>query len=277
MEMRVVIAGRHYRVRLDAARSLAIPLDFSGPQPSFFGAPRASRAPLRLPDFVGATEEGGSCNVAELRLIPHCNGTHIETVGHIVNDPVPLAEVLGASLFSGRLVTIAPSLPRNSVEGYGPTLDEGDRLITRRALEEALHAVPREESQALIVRTLPNDASKAGGVYDDIDPPPFFSTEAIGYLIDVEVEHLLVDVPSIDRMYDQGTLSNHRLYWNVPPSCHTLCGKTGSRKTVTEMIFVPDDIPDGLYLLDIAVPAFLSDAAPCRPVIYPLVRLAPAG
>jgi arylformamidase len=255
MEMRVVIAGRDYRVRLDAALSLAIPLDFAGPQPSFFGAPRASAAPLRLPDFVGSTREGGSCNVAELRLIPHCNGTHIETVGHIVNDPVALAHVVGAS----------------------PTLDTGDRLVTRSALEVPLHAVPREESQALIVRTLPNDASKAGRVYDDTDPPPFFSTEAIGYLTDVGVEHLLVDFPSIDRMRDQGTLSNHRLFWNVPPSSRTLSGKTGSRKTVTEMILVPDGIPDGLYLLDIAVPAFLSDAAPCRPVIYPLVRLAPAG
>jgi arylformamidase len=56
-----------------------------------------------------------------------------------------------------------------------------------------------------------------------------------------------------------------------------LSGKTGSRKTVTEMTLVPDGIPDGLYLLDIAVPAFLSDAAPCRPVIYPLVPLAPGG
>ena len=277
MEMRVVIAGREYQVRLDAARSLAIPLDFAGPQPSFFGAPRASAAPLRLPDFVGSTEEGGSCNVAELRLIPHCNGTHIETVGHIVNDPVALAHVVGASLYPARLVTIAPRVARDTAEGYGSTLGPGDRLVTRGALDAALHAVPRQESQALIVRTLPNDASKAGRVYDDTDPPPFFSTEAIGYLTDVGVEHLLVDFPSIDRMRDQGTLSNHRLFWNVPPWSRTLSGKTGSRKTVTEMILVPDGIPDGLYLLDIAVPAFLSDAAPCRPVIYPLVRLAPGG
>ncbi|MGH8587582.1 MAG: cyclase family protein, partial [Gammaproteobacteria bacterium] len=198
-------------------------------------------------------------------------------VGHIVNDPVALAHVVGASLFSGRLVTIAPNVARDSGESYRPALDQGDRLVTRSALEAALHAVPREESQALIVRTLPNDASKASRVYDDTDPPPFFSTEAIGYLIDVGVEHLLVDFPSMDRMRDQGTLSNHRLFWNVPPSGRTLCGKTGSRKTVTEMILVPDGIPDGLYLLDIAVPAFLADAAPCRPVIYPLVPLAPAG
>ncbi len=275
MEMRVAIAGRDYRVRLDGARSLAIPLDFAGPQPSFFGAPRASAAPLRLPDFVGATEEGGSCNVAELRLIPHCNGTHIETVGHIVSDPVPLAEVLGGSLYSGRLVTIAPGLARENAEGYGPALETGDRLVTRAALEAALHAVRGEESQALIVRTLPNDASKAGRIYDDTDPPPFFSTEAIGYLIDVGVEHLLVDVPSIDRMHDRGKLRNHRLFWNVPPSARTLGGDRGSRKTVTEMIYVPDDIPDGLYLLAIGAPAFRSDAAPCRPVIYPLAALPP--
>jgi kynurenine formamidase len=260
MEMRVAIAGRDYRVRLKAAVSLAIPLDFAGPQPGFFGAPRASAAPLRRSGFVGATAEGGSCNVAELRLVPHCNGTHIETVGHILDDPVPVAEVLVGGLGPARLVTLAPE---------GPA---GEGLLTRAALAGALDAVHAEELTALIVRTLPNGPAKRACVYGDDCPPPYFSSEAMHYLVERGVVHLLVDFPSIDRMHDKG-MSNHRLFWNVPPGSRRLGRAVWSWKTVTEMIFVPDEVPDGLYLLDLAAPAFLSDAAPCRPLIYPLAAL----
>ncbi len=268
MEMRVTIAGREYRVELDAASSLAIPLDFDGPQPCFFGAPRASATPLRLPDFVGDTRAGGSCNVAELHLTPHCNGTHVETVGHIVSDPVPLASVLGRGLFPARLISIAP-VPAGD-RGYGPGPEPGDRLIMCADIEWVLQKLPRAELQALIVRTLPNGTGKQSRVYEDSALPPYFSTEAMAYLVDAGVEHLLVDLPSIDRMHDGGRLANHRLFWDVPASARTLEGRTPSRKTVTELIFVPDAVPDGLFLVDIAAPAFQSDAAPCRPVVYPL-------
>ena len=34
--------------------------------------------------------------------------------------------------------------------------------------------------------------------------------------------------------------------------------------------FVDDVVSDGLYLLNLQLPAFHSDAAPCRPVVYAL-------
>ena len=36
------------------------------------------------------------------------------------------------------------------------------------------------------------------------------------------------------------------------------------------MIFVEDSVQDGLYLLDLQVPMWHSDAAPSNPVLYPL-------
>ena len=39
------------------------------------------------------------------------------------------------------------------------------------------------------------------------------------------------------------------------------------------MIFVEDSIEDGKYLLNLHVPAFVSDAAPNRPIIYKLYAL----
>jgi len=43
-----------------------------------------------------------------------------------------------------------------------------------------------------------------------------------------------------------------------------------SNKTITEMIFVPNKIKDGNYLLQLQVINFSGDAAPSRPIIYPL-------
>ena len=40
---------------------------------------------------------------------------------------------------------------------------------------------------------------------------------------------------------------------------------------MTEFIFVDDDIADGRYLLDIQIAPFAADAAPSRPVLYPLI------
>ena len=39
-------------------------------------------------------------------------------------------------------------------------------------------------------------------------------------------------------------------------------------KTITEMIFVSNDIIDGKYLLNIQTPSFVSDAAPSKPIIF---------
>jgi hypothetical protein len=39
---------------------------------------------------------------------------------------------------------------------------------------------------------------------------------------------------------------------------------------VTELVVVPDACADGLYLLSLSVPRLGLDAAPSRPVLYPL-------
>ena len=86
------------------------------------------------------------------------------------------------------------------------------------------------------------------------------------------IEHVLVDIPSLDKMHDEGRLTNHHLFWNVPAGRHALTTDTKISKTITEMIFVPNKVRDGCYLLDLQVPEFMSDAAPSRPVIFPWNR-----
>ena len=106
--------------------------------------------------------------------------------------------------------------------------------------------------------------------YSEKNEPPLLSVEAMELVNQIGVRHLLVDVPSVDRMYDDGLLTNHHLFWNVKEKTHELSTATEQDKTITEMIFVEDEIADGLYGLNIQVPAFCSDAAPSRPMIMPL-------
>jgi len=94
--------------------------------------------------------------------------------------------------------------------------------------------------------------------------------EAMEYLVNLEVHHLLVDTPSVDRLFDDGHLSAHNIFWE------TKGGKFNpdtQNKTVTEMIFVPDSLKNGHYLLNLQIPAFVSDAAPSRPILYKINEL----
>lgn len=270
MELRVVIAGKSYHVDASKPKSLAIPLRFNGPQPTFFGASKARASPLRSDGFIGDTRRGGACNVAEIRFVPHCNGTHTEAVGHIVHTEHAVFESLPQSLMAAVVRSVTAVSACATADAYRPTPDPEDALITREALKSGLGGYAEDELTALVVRTLPNDAAKKATEYGDRHRPPYFSADATRYLVERGVQHLLVDIPSIDKMHDEGRLTNHHIFWNVPEGTQAVIPDTQVTKTVTEMIFVDDEVSDGLYLLNLQLPAFHSDAAPCRPVVYAL-------
>ena len=136
--MRFEADGRRLRVDFSKPVSIAIPLDFTGPQPSCFGAARAEARPLAAGDFVGDTRAGGSCNCEILTLAPHCNGTHTECVGHVTLDRVAISERLPGGLELALLVTIAPVAAAGSTEDSDPAPQAGDRLVSAAALREAI-------------------------------------------------------------------------------------------------------------------------------------------
>lgn len=260
--------GARYACDLSNGRSLAIRLEFDGPQPNHFGAAKAARVPLRSGSFVGRTSCGGSCNVDELSIVPHCNGTHTETVAHIVDDDVFVGQVVPSSPMFALLISAAPIAASETNDTYHPPLVNSDRVITAKAIKSRL-----DESRgydALIVRTLPNAQSKKSQIYSTENQPAFLTVEAMKAIVESGVKHLLMDVPSVDRMHDEGLLTNHHLFWNVAEHSHRLTAEVWQDKTITEIIFVPDDILDGFYLLSIQVPDFCADAAPARPVVYPV-------
>ena len=258
--------GRRYYA--DAWTDISIPLRFDGRQPNAYGTPRASSEPVRAGSLVGDTRQGGSCNFEEYRLIPHCNGTHTECVGHITEERLSVAECLGPPLFEALLVSVSPEKPGLFSDRYAVAISETDRIITRAALREALIAANGTmpgSCDALVARTLPNPISKLTQEYVD-DVPAFFSNDSMELMVELGVKHLVTDLPSIDRMFDEGTLSNHRIFWKIEAG-----GKTASEysrpRTITEFAYIPDSVADGRYLLNIQIPPFASDAAPSRVMV----------
>lgn len=250
--------------------SLAIPLQFNGPQPNHFGAPKATAEPMGSGDFIGDVAQGGSCNAEQVTLNPHCNGTHTETIGHIIADKnrqfAPY-QVIQSPLVKACVLTVHPIKNYQGDESYTPSINHNDYVICKDMLSRVSKSL--QWIKALIIRTLPNDDVKKRRQYGADNEPPFFTHEAMCWLVEeTGVDHLLVDMPSIDKMHDDGLLSNHRIFWQVNQRGQWLNGDQ-SHKTITEMIYVPDTVKDGLYTLNLQVAAWQLNAVPSNPVLLP--------
>jgi len=251
-------------IDIDRIYDISIPLRFNGAQPNAFGVEAARAKACECGDLLGDTRRGGSCNFEQITLIPHCNGTHTECVGHLTHERITVRECLTDIFISSQLITVEPVPARDCGDSYAVAFGVGDVVITRRLLETHIPAALRA---ALVIRTLPNDDSKLTRRYDD-RMPPYFTTEAMELIASLGFRHLLVDLPSIDRMSDDGMLSNHRIFWNVAQRSFETNPQTRRNSTVTELIFAPNEIPDGEYILNLQIAPFESDASPSRPILF---------
>lgn len=260
--------GRRLRVDFGQPASIAIPLDFAGPQPSCFGAPRAGSSPLEVGGFVGDTRAGGSCNCDVLTLAPHCNGTHTECVGHVTDDRVAVADCVPGGVSLALLVTVAPHDAAETAEGSDPAPVPGDRLVTAAALRAAMAAHRGPRPTALVVRTQGADGPHRD--YRGPAPAPFLTRQASAFLVESGIETLVLDLPSADRADDGGKLTAHRIFFGLPPGSRRASEASRPRASITELAWIPPALADGMYLLDLQLPAFRSDAAPSRPLLYPV-------
>lgn len=263
--------GRRYVADLADPLSIAVPLDFNGPQPNHFGAPTAHAAALKHGNWVGDVRRGGSVNCAQLSIVPHCNGTHTECIGHLTDDPVAVTDVLRGGLLVARLVTVRPTAAGQSHEGSDPDAHGDEPVVTAAALAEALARWPGA-AEALVIRTLPNDSSKLLRRYAGSAPSAYLTTDAADLLVREGVHHVVTDLPSLDRSEDGGRLRAHRIFWGLAAPSRRSDDATRRAATVTELAWIAPMIRDGWYLLDLQIPAFLTDAAPSRPLLYPLRR-----
>lgn len=267
MKIKFEINKKTFESDLSIPAEISIPLLFNSEQPNTYNVEKASAKAYETGDFIGDTRCGGGCNFEEYKFVPHCNGTHTECVGHISLERISINKTLKNSFIPSTLITVTPEKAFETNDNYIPEKNTDDLLITKKVLQENLKSVEPGFTEALILRTLPNDISKKSRDYMQ-SFPPFFSIEAMEYIVSLDIKHLLIDIPSVDRTFDEGKLTAHHIFWGVKPESHDVDSNVHSLKTITEMIYASNDIQDGKYILNIQIPDFVSDAAPSRVLLY---------
>ena len=200
--------------------------------------------PVMTEHFVGDVNRGGAVNFRDIYFNPHGHGTHTENVGHISKEPFVVSDALASSFFMAQVVTI------------NPIKKDNDLVIDRASVEKVL----QKGVHALIIRTVPNEENKRTRNYSNTNPP-YLTIDAMKFIVETDIKHLLVDTPSVDKEQDDGELACHHIFWDYPDNPRV-------DKTITELIYVPDSVSDGIYLLDLQTAHFVNDATPSRPVLY---------
>ncbi len=212
--------------------------------------------PVKGDGFIGSVAEGGSVNFRNIQFNPHGHGTHTECVGHISPEVYSINKHLTHFHFIAIVLTVEPTLWKTN-EG---TRNKGDLIIELAHIKKAITTY---NPQALVIRTSPNPKSKQHKQYSSTNPA-YLCDEAARFITNNGIDHLLIDLPSVDKELDNGELKSHKAFWQYP-------GNIQLNKTITELIFVDDSIVDGLYLLNLQIAPFENDASPSKPVLYPLI------
>ena len=213
--------------------------------------------PVVMGDWIGKVSEGkSSTNFNNLLFNPHAHGTHTECLGHITKEFYSINQSLKEFFFWATLISVQPEKKGEDV------------VISKAQIEKALHSFSNSEMkpEAIVIRTLPNETSKKSFKYSNTNPP-YMSEAAALFLRECGIQHLLIDLPSVDKEKDDGKLLAHKAFWNVT-DVNQLNEDARLSCTITEMIFVPNEIADGIYLLNLQIASFENDASPSKPILY---------
>ncbi len=235
-----------YYFNLAKAIDISIPLHCNV---KAFNAPDFKSEPVKSGQFTGLVSQGSPVNFLNLSINPHGNGTHTECLGHITTETISINDCLKKFHFPCLLISVSPN-----------QLASGDSVISLKNISLFKKQFEAYRPEACVVRTLPNDISKKNKDYSNTNPP-YFLPETIQCLNNQGIQHLLCDLPSIDREMDEGKLLAHKQFWQYPknPQLH---------KTITEMVFVPNIISDGFYLLNLQIISLNTDASPSKPILF---------
>jgi kynurenine formamidase len=216
--------------------------------------------PVMTDRFIGEVKQGGAVNFKNLFMNPHGNGTHTECVGHISHEEYSINQCLKEFHFISVVVTVEPQTEMNPDE-------KQDRIISKDLLENAVSKLGGllADVNALVVRSSPNPSSKCSFNYSNTNPT-YFSKEAIEYVNELGVDHLIVDLPSIDREEDGGELIGHHVFWDYPNNPQT-------QKTITELVYVPEAVQDGKYFMNIQITSLENDASPSKIVLFEIENM----
>lgn len=241
-----------FEIDLSKPIDISIPLTNTDENPIAWYIEKPVIDPVVFGDWIGKVSEGSSStNFNNILFNPHGHGTHTECLGHITRDFYSINQCLKQFFFTAELISVQPEM-------------QGDDLvITKNLIEKALNG---KTAEAIIIRTLPNEKEKLSKKYSNTNPA-YLSEEAAIFIRKKEFKHLLIDLPSVDKEHDEGKLVAHKAFWNVK-DVTILNTDARMNATITEMIFVKDEIQDGCYILNIQIASFENDASPSKPILY---------
>ncbi|WP_340075135.1 cyclase family protein [Leptobacterium sp. I13] len=239
--MKTIIKHNNQQYEIDLSKPIDISIPIKGTQE------HVTAWGLSAPaiDHIISVAKGGTVNFNTLHFNPHAHGTHTECVGHITETFHSVNQSLNKFFFIAEVVTVAPGK-------WGK-----DYVISKKQLENALKG---QHPEAIIIRTLPNDPSKLSRNYSKTNPP-YVLEEAAVFLRMLNIQHLLIDLPSVDKEEDDGRLLAHKAFWDVKKNVRT-------EATITELIYISNAVEDGTYLLNLQFAPIENDAAPSRPILY---------
>lgn len=234
---------------------LSKPLDISIPMRAsksnvnawYLDAPKIE--PVKDGDWVATVKDGACINFNTIEFNPHAHGTHTECVGHITENVHSVNQNLKQFFFLAEVITVAP-------EKLGE-----DFVISKKQVQFALGHKKRD---ALVIRTMPNTTEKLSRQYSHTNPT-YLLEEAALYLRQKDIKHLLIDLPSVDKEKDECQLLSHNAFWNTK-------GKLRLDATITELIYVPNHVEDGVYFLNLQIAPFENDASPSKPILYKVIE-----
>ena len=239
--------SRTYTIFVDQPIDISIPLRASKDNVNAWYLPPPKIFPATIKNWTGSIKSGASVNFNSIEFNPHAHGTHTECVGHITEEVHSINTCLKQFLFVAEVITVVP-------EKNGE-----DLVISEKQLR---YAIGNKKREAVVIRTLPNTKDKLNRQYANSNPP-YLSEAAAVYLRNKGVKHLLVDMPSVDKEKDDGQLLAHKAFWDVD-------GDVRMEATITELIYVPNRVKDGKYILNLLIAPFQNDASPSKPVLYML-------
>lgn len=253
--MKLQISNSQY-IETNQAIDISIPLSAKEKTVSAWYCDPIKIEAVKTKNFIGDVNLGGSVNFRNISLNPHGNGTHTECVGHISKEFISLNNCLKEFHFFAVVISVSPSIIINQLDG------KEDAIIEVHHLQSKLNNLVKNSAsiEAIIIRTLPNETEKKQKNYSNSNPA-FISKESVVYLNEIGINHLLIDTPSVDREVDNGILAAHHAFWNYPEDPYL-------NKTITEMIYVPNEVEDGVYLLNLQITSLENDASPSKPVLY---------
>jgi kynurenine formamidase len=261
--MLATIQHNNQTIEVDLSKpiDISIPLTNTDENPIAWYIDKPVIEPVVFGDWIGKVSEGkSSTNFNNIFFNPHGHGTHTECLGHITREFYSINQSLKQFLFLAELISVVP-------EQQGE-----DLVITLDSISTALDltlklGVPKE---ALIIRTLPNFKIKKSLKYSNTNPP-YLDEKAALFIRESGIMHLLIDLPSVDKEKDEGKLLAHKAFWNVK-DVNNLNADARLNCTITELIFVAEEVKDGSYLLNLQIASFENDASPSKPVLYAILN-----